>query len=388
MSTGSSLLSPAEALAFHGFLTSVDYGDALEWRDLTSSLQPPRGKEALAKATKDLMSLEASVDLGYSSHSSNAARETLAMGNMGVSTQDILSSSSSKGKSAVGASSTWPSFGPNDPGPQQQQQKQSYTYGFGVQPHDYRPSAAASSSSSRIHDNFLLPNSSSAASGSTTLPFPLPHSHSESSLRHHPSNRPSSPSIFSLPSSTHQQPSNSSTGRSFNDRPPSISASSAPSVLEINTGSKRSLPPDEDDLNSPSSSATSTQGNSQTTANKRRRSSAVDTKPLVASAPSPSDSQQNGSGSRQALLSPSQKRANHIQSEQKRRANIRRGYEALCEVVPALREAIKAEEAASAGAYSVPLLSLPLIVHLHAYSPLFLRVYLACHVRANTPCCK
>ncbi|KAI0768167.1 hypothetical protein BD413DRAFT_479889, partial [Trametes elegans] len=48
--------------------------------------------------------------------------------------------------------------------------------------------------------------------------------------------------------------------------------------------------------------------------------------------------------SKGALLSPSQKRANHIQSEQKRRANIRRGYEALCEVVPALREAIRAEE--------------------------------------------
>ncbi|KAJ4477380.1 hypothetical protein J3R30DRAFT_3290796 [Lentinula aciculospora] len=44
------------------------------------------------------------------------------------------------------------------------------------------------------------------------------------------------------------------------------------------------------------------------------------------------------------LLSPSQKKANHIQSEQKRRANIRRGYEALCETVPALREAIRLEE--------------------------------------------
>ncbi|EIN04065.1 hypothetical protein PUNSTDRAFT_30592, partial [Punctularia strigosozonata HHB-11173 SS5] len=45
------------------------------------------------------------------------------------------------------------------------------------------------------------------------------------------------------------------------------------------------------------------------------------------------------------LLSPSQKKANHIQSEQKRRANIRRGYEALCETVPALREAIRLMEA-------------------------------------------
>ncbi|KAF9223740.1 hypothetical protein BS17DRAFT_733478 [Gyrodon lividus] len=45
-----------------------------------------------------------------------------------------------------------------------------------------------------------------------------------------------------------------------------------------------------------------------------------------------------------ALLSPSQKKANHIQSEQKRRANIRRGYDALCETVPALREACQAED--------------------------------------------
>ncbi|KII85173.1 hypothetical protein PLICRDRAFT_63415, partial [Plicaturopsis crispa FD-325 SS-3] len=53
---------------------------------------------------------------------------------------------------------------------------------------------------------------------------------------------------------------------------------------------------------------------------------------------------------KQALLSPSQKKANHIQSEQKRRANIRRGYEALCETVPALREAILLEEQEQAAA--------------------------------------
>jgi len=35
---------------------------------------------------------------------------------------------------------------------------------------------------------------------------------------------------------------------------------------------------------------------------------------------------------------------NHAQSEQKRRANIRRGNEALCKTVPALREAIRQEE--------------------------------------------
>ena len=66
----------------------------------------------------------------------------------------------------------------------------------------------------------------------------------------------------------------------------------------------------------------------------------------AASAPAPG----SGAAAKGTLLSPSQKRANHIQSEQKRRANIRRGYEALCEVVPALREAIKQEEEAGASA--------------------------------------
>jgi hypothetical protein len=53
-----------------------------------------------------------------------------------------------------------------------------------------------------------------------------------------------------------------------------------------------------------------------------------------------------------ALLTASQKKANHIQSEQKRRANIRRGYDALCDCVPALREAIREEEEATATAQS------------------------------------
>jgi len=57
----------------------------------------------------------------------------------------------------------------------------------------------------------------------------------------------------------------------------------------------------------------------------------------------------SGSG-KPSLLSPSQKKANHIQSEQKRRANIRRGYEKLCETVPALREAIREEEDGADGA--------------------------------------
>jgi hypothetical protein len=40
------------------------------------------------------------------------------------------------------------------------------------------------------------------------------------------------------------------------------------------------------------------------------------------------------------LLTPAQKRANHIASEQKRRAAIRQGYDALCNAVPSLRAAV------------------------------------------------
>jgi hypothetical protein len=39
-----------------------------------------------------------------------------------------------------------------------------------------------------------------------------------------------------------------------------------------------------------------------------------------------------------ALLTDAEKKANHIASEQKRRANIRKGYEALCALVPTLRD--------------------------------------------------
>jgi len=77
--------------------------------------------------------------------------------------------------------------------------------------------------------------------------------------------------------------------------------------------------------------------------NKRAR---ISPSPPTTIGVNPSSTGAPGLPKQQALLSPSQKKANHIQSEQKRRANIRRGYEALCETVPALREAIREEEEA------------------------------------------
>lgn len=80
----------------------------------------------------------------------------------------------------------------------------------------------------------------------------------------------------------------------------------------------------------------------------KRSSSRIASGPSKRLRPSPpaASSSSASSSTKQTLLSPSQKKANHIQSEQKRRANIRRGYEALCDTVPALREAIREEEEA------------------------------------------
>jgi hypothetical protein len=113
---------------------------------------------------------------------------------------------------------------------------------------------------------------------------------------------------------------------------PSTSASSSSSSATNIAGPSR-LPPSKRSLSEESSSSSAS--------HKRLRPS-----PSRASASTPS---QALSGSKPALLTASQKKANHIQSEQKRRANIRRGYEALCETIPALREAIRAEEEASNG---------------------------------------
>jgi len=79
-----------------------------------------------------------------------------------------------------------------------------------------------------------------------------------------------------------------------------------------------------------------------------QRASDTSRSPTSSSSRQPQDGA--SSSSRSQLLSASQKRANHIQSEQKRRANIRRGYEALCETVPALQEAIRKEEEEAAAA--------------------------------------
>jgi hypothetical protein len=78
---------------------------------------------------------------------------------------------------------------------------------------------------------------------------------------------------------------------------------------------------------------------------KRQRSQSAHTH--THSAPSISPVSAIGSSqSKPPLLTAQQKKANHILSEQKRRAKIRRGYDALCEVVPTLKSAVLAEQEA------------------------------------------
>lgn len=156
---------------------------------------------------------------------------------------------------------------------------------------------------------------------------------------HSSSSSPPSAGI-TLPSSTSPYPSatsdvlRSSTGR-----------------LPTRSSSKRSF--DTVSLSAPAQLPESTSYSSTTQRAKRsrrstpppQRTSDPSQSPPPSSSRQPAQTQEGASSSsRSQLLSASQKRANHIQSEQKRRANIRRGYEALCESVPALKEAIRKEE--------------------------------------------
>jgi len=242
-----SLLTPSEALAFQSFLTSLDAADfSAEWNmqlDIPHDHVPPsQGKEALTKATRDLMSLDAE-----------------------------------KWKHPLRQSPGGSSGAPVHRYPQP------HSVLFSAHPHNASGVVynELSSSPSRLQPG--------ASNNRPQLP-PFDSSHARSTHDHR-----------SSPPACH-----SPTG-------PSGSSSSTQSSTPGLSSAKRSPPLD-----------ASVDG-------KRHRPS---------NAPAPQSPQHN----RAALLSPSQKKANHIQSEQKRRANIRRGYDALCEMVPALREACQAEE--------------------------------------------
>ncbi|KAI6123569.1 hypothetical protein EDD16DRAFT_1471613 [Pisolithus croceorrhizus] len=231
-----SLLTPSEAHAFQSFLTSLDASElAADWNmqlDLPLEHTPPaQGRDALTKATRDLMSLDTD-KLRYPLRSS--------------------------------------------PG---------------------------GSSATSVHRHPQPQNS---------LSLLLARTPRSSDSRAHSDSEP-------IPSSSR----------------PYIS-SQGPTVRSY-SGDPRSSPPDCQSPNGANGSVKRSPPLGATSGTKRQRSSND-------SAPHSPGEEKLVQNNRTALLSASQKKANHIQSEQKRRANIRRGYDALCEIVPTLREACQAEE--------------------------------------------
>lgn len=254
-----SLLTPTESNAFQSFLSSMDsYSDSFmapEWNVYGEVSETP-GKETLAKATKDLMSLDA-VKWG------NPPR----------------------------------SAGLDEHSPQS-----------------------------------LIQNG-------TTSPHTLFSYIKQQQSRHqqtsNDSHRPQSPSITIAPHRTVSAPS-----PPHADDVPSASSSPASIPMSASPPTPYEYYPPQPPVPLANSKRPS-QDDTHNSSNKRPRPSHASSSSSSNSAPAP----------KPALLSPSQKKANHIQSEQKRRANIRRGYEALCDTVPALREAIRLEdEACGSGA--------------------------------------
>jgi hypothetical protein len=319
-----SLLSQSESNAFQSFLSSMDYTEdtipADEWAAFSASSAsmelpyPDEDRQALTKATKDLMSLDTD-------------------GNW-----DNPNDTSMMNRSPV----IHPHFDDHETRQQQSDLGQH-------QQHRYQQSYRANSYASR-HDSFpFLHTKSQQQQQSQPIQFPIQH-HPVSPLRTGSPDpqqcsptSPHSPYGFSqqqqlnqahMPQQQPQQQRRRGQETSVGTRPkrshtlPSTSPSSFDSPYKRQRLSPSECPPT-------SAPATSS-----------------------ASFPSPNNSSSNRTRQHQSskpnLLSVSQKKANHIQSEQKRRANIRRGYAALCETVPALREAIKEEEEAERNAVVDP----------------------------------
>lgn len=227
------------------------------------------------------------------------------------------------------------------------------------------PSVFNSLSPTSSSESSTRPGSSSATSpsisayGTTTSPTAIFPSSDALLLAHHPHNQVpkrltngDNHAIHPIPNTLQPQPSSSATllpdtrpNSSFDPR--SIAPNPTPDVTMSGPTEQ-----DEKQISKRKRPVRPTPDNSSKPAKDKNVSSSsvtvlrsiADAKHAPISAPTTTTSVITPS--KPSLLSPSQKKANHIQSEQKRRANIRRGYEALCEVVPALREAIRGEESA------------------------------------------
>lgn len=266
-----SLLTPTESHAFQSFLSSMDYSDSFvapEWNmysDINETAIPHTvGKESLAKATKDLMSLD-------TNKWGNPPRPILQ--------SPFQESSPFQNPQALSHSHHIFSYGKSQHAHHLQQQNQSTSF------------HAQSNARPRVQSQSI------SIAPLHTLAAPSPP---------HPDDIPSASSS-----------------------PASVPTSGSP-----RTPFEPYAPPPPPTISAAAAGKRPSQDNSRSSSNKRARPSHTPSSSQLSSTPT----------HKPPLLSPSQKKANHIQSEQKRRANIRRGYEALCETIPSLREAIRLEE--------------------------------------------
>ena len=316
-----SLLSQSESNAFQSFLSSMDYtADAIpvdEWAAFSASsasmeLSYPEeveDRQALTKATKDLMSLDTDV-------SWDDPNDTSMMNHSPI---------------------IHPHFDDHET-------HQTQTHRTQHLQHRYQQESHGVNSYPSRHDSFpFLYTKSHKQQQSQPIQFPIhpvsPVRTASPDLQQCSPHSPHSPYGFSQKQQLHpvhmpQQAQQQHTRETCTGTRPKRS---------------HTLP-----STSPSPSFARPSSDSP---HKRQRLSSSDICPPAAAPAafsSPDHSSSNRSRQQQAskpnLLSVSQKKANHIQSEQKRRANIRKGYAALCETVPALREAIREEEEAERNA--------------------------------------
>jgi hypothetical protein len=355
-----SLLTPSESHAIQSFLTSIDHNDsdsplhsnlawpmysALNLEDIPSThdVPIPHGREALTKATKDLMSLDGdkwktglaagaqATSLGapqYQLHQPFQFTTQLRVDQAGFSKTGSQNHHYQQQQSLLPSNDIFTNFAFFKTAPNLQPTPSSSLARpptLSIAPHrTLIPSSSSTSVSPPVSA------STSSASSSSTLPTPTSYASA------------------SVSSARQQSPTNGKYKRvnlTGNDRPshkrrrPSTSHNATLSLEATSTPNSQYA---NEPLRHPHTHL--------------RDGGFLATAPELSagSAPLPCPDSPKSEGVRQTLrttkatlLSASQKKANHIQSEQKRRANIRRGYEALCETVPALREALREEEASS-----------------------------------------
>ena len=331
-----SLLSPSESNAFQSFLSTMDYPDeaisASDWAIYNSSAAMhqvpddpllensvnPGHREALTRATKDLMSLDSDMwDAGSSmmDHHPNISHQAFDAhgrhnGNYDhqllAHQQQVLQHQRQ----------------------QHQQRQNSFSTNRDTFPflHNKQQPMPLQYMQQQQHAQMSSMNSLSHSSTTSSLGFQQRHnSISMTPPLHHQQQQPSQQQQqVNIP----QQPQRGVSPVSRGTRLPGAGSP------RFSSGSSR-----------PSTSAPN--GNDASTSSAGARNIMADatgTSKRARTSTSPPIMNRTGQPQKPTLLSPSQKKANHIQSEQKRRANIRRGYEALCETVPSLREAIREEE--------------------------------------------